>query len=284
MKFSLLPTLFFFLALLALTGCPSDTEVMPAYISLEDFDLQTPGLGPVTENITEVWAFLDGEFIGAFPLPARIPVPRAGTAELRLEPGVKQNGVSVTPEIYPFYTPVIRTVELTPGETIALGTPVIGYKPEVRFAIFEDFEENTVRAFSLQVVGDTLLERTQDQVRTGSYSGRIYLTPEKPIVEVASTELFRDLIASQQPVWLELDFLSDAAGRVGVTGVLGVDVIREFGPGFRPRNEWTKIYFNLTEIIFNSGLEEYRFNITTLLPAELTEGRVYLDNIKLLHF
>jgi len=282
MKPSLFPLIFSFLALLTLTGCPPDTEVGPAFVTLEGFDLQVQG--GATEAISEVWAFLDEEFIGAFPLPARIPVLRTGTAELRLEAGVKQDGVSATPDIYPFYTPVIRTVELVSGQTLALGTPTIGYKPEVNFAIIEDFELAAVRAFSIQVVGDTLLERTQEQVSTGAFSGRIYLSAEKPIVELASTEVFRNLLDNQQPVWLELDFLSEGLGRIGVSGALGVDVVREFGPGFRPRNEWTKIYFNLTQIIFDSQLEEYRFNISTLLPDDLTEGSVYLDNIKLLHF
>lgn len=284
MKLSLLPLLFTFLVLITSSGCSPDTEIGPAFVTLEGFDLQTPGQEGVTSAISEVWAFVDDEFVGAFPLPARIPVLRTGPVELRLEAGVKQDGVSATPDIYPFYTPVIRTVELVSGQTTELGTPTIGYKPEVNFAIFEDFELAAVRGFSVQVVGDTLLERTQEQVRSGTFSGRIYLSSEKPIVEVASTEAFQNLLDNQQPVWMELDFLSDGAGRIGVSGTRGVEVVREFGAGFRPRNEWTKIYFNLTQIIFDAELVEYRFNISTLLPDDLTEGSVYLDNIKLLHF
>jgi len=284
MRQSIILAAFYLVLLLLFTGCPPDTEVPPAFVTIAGFDLQTPTLGPVTEDISEVWAFLNDEFIGAFPLPARIPVLRAGAGELRLEAGVKQNGVSATPELYPFYTPVIQTVEFIPGQTTALGTLTIGYKPTASFAVFEDFEENRERAFSLQIVGDTLLERTQVQVRTGSFSGRIYLSTDSPVVEVSSTESFRNLTANQQPVWLELDFLSDGAGRLGITGARGIEVIREFGPGFRPRSEWTKIYFNLTQNIFDADLEEYRLNITTLLPPELAEGNVYLDNIKLLHF
>ena len=284
MKPSLLPLLFSFLALLALTGCPPDTEVGPAFVTLEGFDLQVPGQEGITSDISEVWAFLDNEFIGAFPLPARIPILSAGPAELRLEAGVKQDGVSTTPDIYPFYTPVIRTVELVSGQTTALGTPTIGYKSGVNFAIFEDFELASVRGFPVQVVGDTLLERTQEQVRTGAFSGRIYLSAAKPVVEVATAEIYRNLLDNQQPVWLELDFLSAGIGRIGVSGARGVEIVREFGPGFRDRNEWTKIYFNLTQIIFDANLEEYRFNISTLLPDGLDQGSVYLDNIKLLHF
>ncbi|MFT5999075.1 MAG: hypothetical protein ACI81P_001531 [Neolewinella sp.] len=272
--------------LLSFTGCPADLEVVPAFITIDSFDLQTPALGAATSDISEVWVFAgeNNNFIGAFPLPARIPIPRSGSTDLRLEPGVKQNGVSVTPEIYEFYTPVLITLELVPGETIDIGSPVIGYRPEARFAIFETFEEGFTRAFSERVRGDTSIILTQEVVRTGAFSGKIYLSDANPLVEVASTESFSGLTDVRRYVWLEMDFRSDANGQWGVTGANGIDVIRFFDAGFRPRAEWTKVYFNLTETITESTLEEYRVNLTTLLPAELSEGEVYLDNIKLIHF
>lgn len=271
-------------ALLSFSGCPPDNEFPPAFILLDGFDLQTPDLGPSTSDISEVWVFANGAFVGAFPLPARIPVLRSGSTEMRFEPGVKQNGISTTPEIYEFYTPVSRTLDLVPGETINLGTPVIGYKPEVKFAIFETFEPGIRRAFTEVVRGDTMLVPTQDFVRTGAFSGKIYLSDTNPLVEVASTQTFTGLTNERPYVWLEVDFRSDANAQWGVTGVEGIEVIRYFDPGFRPQNEWTKIYFNLSETIIFSTLSEYQLNLTTLLPEELSEGAVYLDNIKLLYF
>lgn len=271
---------------LSFTGCPADLEVIPAFITIDGFDLQTPALGPSTSDISEVWVFAgaNNNFIGAFPLPARIPISRTGSTALRFEPGVKQNGVSVTPEIYEFYTPVLRTLELVPGETIDMGTPVIGYRPEAKLAIFETFEAGFTRAFSQRVRGDTSIIVTQEVVRTGDFSGKIYLSDDNPLVEVASTESFSGLTDVRNYVWLEMDFRSDANGQWGATGANGIDIIRFFDAGFRPQTEWTKIYFNLTETIIESTLEEYRINLTTLLPPELSEGAVYLDNIKLIHF
>jgi hypothetical protein len=272
--------------LLSFTGCPADLEVIPAFITIDGFDLQTPELGPSTSDISEVWVFAgeNNNFIGAFPLPARIPITRTGSTAMRFEPGVKQNGVSVTPEIYEFYTPVFRTLELVPGETVDVGTPVIGYRPEARLAIFETFEPGFTRSFSELVRGDTSIVITQEAIRTGEFSGKIYLSDDNPLVEVASTESFSGLTDVRNYVWLEMDFRSDANGQWGATGANGIDIIRFFDAGFRPQTEWTKIYFNLTETIIESTLDEYRINLTTLLPPELSEGAVYLDNIKLLHF
>lgn len=269
---------------LTLTGCPADTDLVPAFITVEGFNLQTPGQGEPTSDIPEVWVFADAEFIGVFGLPALIPVPRAGSTQMRFEPGVRQNGVSAAPEPYDFYTPVNLTLDLAAGETIDVGTLAITYKPEVRFSIFESFEDGATRAFTDVVTGMGALVQTQEIVRSGNFSGKISLTSDDPVFEVASTERFFDLTGTRRYVWLEMDFLSAAEGRIGVSGDDGFSTPSLFDPGFRPRGDWTKIYFNITDIIVDLRLNPVQINLATILPQGTTEGDVYLDNIKLVHF
>ncbi|MEM6768948.1 MAG: hypothetical protein AAF597_00060, partial [Bacteroidota bacterium] len=103
-------------------------------------------------------------------------------------------------------------------------------------------------------------------------------------VLLSTGAIFSDLLETRPYVWLEVDFRSDVPTRFGISGQVGPDIARFFDPGFFPRSEWTKIYFNLSETIFRSQLEEYRFELNSVLPEDLTEGDVYLDNIKLLYF
>ncbi len=280
------PTLLFLLAsiLLTLTGCPPDTDLVPAFITVTGFELSTPGQGEPTSEIPEVWVFADAEFIGVFGLPARIPVPRAGSTQMRFEPGVRQNGVSAAPEPYDFYTPVNLTLDLAAGVTTDVGTLSITYKPEVRFSMFETFELGATRAFTQVVNGTGTLAPTQEIVRSGDFSGKISLTTDNPVFEVASAERFFDLTGTRRYVWLEMDFLSTAEGRIGVSGDSGLSNPSIFDPGFRPRGEWTKIYFNITDIIVDLQLDPVQVNLATILPQDATEGTVYLDNIKLVHF
>ena len=122
----LLSLCFALLAVLGFSGCPADLEIAPAIIVLDDLIFDAGAFpGGSTSNITEVWAFSGEEFLGAFPLPARIPVLAVGSTDIRLEAGVRQNGISSTPDFYEFYTPVERTLELVPGEVIDLGTQTI---------------------------------------------------------------------------------------------------------------------------------------------------------------
>ncbi|MEM6770273.1 MAG: hypothetical protein AAF597_06815, partial [Bacteroidota bacterium] len=165
---------FALLSVLLFSGCPADLEMAPAIIVVDDLIFDAGSFpGGSTSNITEVWAFDGLEFIGAFPLPARIPVLKAGPTDIRLEAGVRQNGISSTPEFYEFYTPVERTLDLVPGEVIDLGSPVITYRDDVQFGFVEDFEASQPRIFVNLVRGTLGLAAQQEVVRSGEFSGQI---------------------------------------------------------------------------------------------------------------
>ena len=277
--------LFSFLLLTLAAACVPDNEVPPAFVTVTDLELRVAGETDPSEAITEVWVFVDNVFEGAFPLPARVPILRAGETELRFEAGIRQNGVSATPDIYEFYTPVNVTADLVPGETLDLGVLTVSYRPEVKFAVFENFEDlSNGPVFSVQVAGEQGLVPTTERVRSGTQSGVIELTARDSLVEVATGRFLSGLTDERLSVWLEVDFLSDAPIQWGVSGLNGFDIVRSFDPISRPRNEWTKIYFNLTPAIILANVNEYTLNLSTLLPENLSEGKVYLDNIKLVHF
>lgn len=265
-----------------LTACPADLEVAPAFVTVEGFTLTTgPGQGAATTDVREVWAFIGEEFLGVFPLPARIPVHAVGTRELRLEAGIRQDGRSATPDVYPFYAPVTRSVDLSSGETTALGTLPLVYRPETVFGFVEDFE-GSERAFTT-ADGAGTLERQTETVRSGAGAGVILLTPGNPLTEVTTVRTFRGLDAVPINVWLEVDYRGDAAGVFGVTGERDALPVRVFDPGFRPRPEWTKIYFNLGPVIGSAALPELRVALSVLLASGSGAGAVYLDNVKLLY-
>ena len=96
-----------------------------------------------------------------------------------------------------------------------------------------------------------------------------------------------DLVGEIGQVWLEVDFRSDASVIWGVVEPVfpGESPRRFYDPGFIGQTNWTKIYFNLTEVIVLSDLPQYRFGLTAFLnDLEQDSGTIYLDNIKVLYF
>ncbi|MBB4079106.1 hypothetical protein GGR28_001723 [Lewinella aquimaris] len=270
---------------LLLTACPPDLEVAPALLLVEDFSLSTTeGQGAPTTEITEVWAFADEEFIGVFPLPARIPLLRVGTVAIRLEAGIHQDGRSVTPDIYPFYTSFSSSIDVASGQTLDLGVLPIRYRDETVFGFIEDFEPGRGRTFTEILAGTGGIRPQTDVVRSGGAAGAVELGDSNRLAEIATGQTFTGLATVPINVWLEVDYRGDAPAVFGVIGEQNGIAVRVFDPGFLPRDNWTKIYFNLGPVIGSSGLEQLQVAISTLLGDERDRGTVYLDNLKLLYF
>jgi hypothetical protein len=275
------------LTLLLFAGC-DEAEQEPSYLQLNGINFQVgQNEGAATQDIATIWVFLGNDFLGAYRLNARIPLLESGLTDVRFEFGVQENGVSATPNIYEFYAPVTLSIDLIPGEIIELERLEVRYSDDVIFALIEDFEPNRERAFTDVLVGENEIALTTSGVRSGQASGLIELSPDAPIFEAITAQSFDDLVGQIGQVWLEVDFRSDVPGLFGVATTTGVgnELGRLYDPGFVPRQEWTKIYFNLTGVIVESRLTEYKFAITTFLnDLEQESGALYLDNIKVLYF
>ena len=262
-------------------------EQEPAYVTFEGFNLTVDsGEGSASADINNVWVFANNVYLGTYDLPARIPMLLSGPTTLRFEAGVRENGLSFTPQIYPFYQSVTREVELVPGNTVNIGRQNIGYRSEAIFGFVEGFEPNRPRVFTEVVVGEGPIELTNQNIFEGDASGLIRLTDSFSVAEVLSEVDFSDLFDQgvEPRLWLEMDFLSEVQGLVGIVGPgdLG-EIVRAYNPGFLPRDEWTKIYFNLSEVYFESRVTEFRVGISVVLPEGETEANVYFDNIKLVY-
>lgn len=281
-----IPSLLIFALLLTLFAC-DDPEPSPAYLEIDAFtvDFNTSTQGSESSKITDVWVFADGLFLGAYDLPATVPILEEGDTEIRLEAGVLENGRSVTPNIYPFFEPFVRTVTLVPGQTTAL-TAETSYRNDTQFGFVENFEADQPRIFNVNWFGIPELGLTRDTVFEGEFSGVLSLDRDNPIAVIATDFDFTDLLSQTNPnVWLEINYRSTATVAWGVVGIDDFSPVEVFDVGFLPSTEWNKIYLNLSQSIFNSDLDEYSIAFQAFLSDEdQTEAAVYLDNIKLLYF
>lgn len=275
----------FFLLVLSFSAC-DEPEPEPAYLIVEG--AIDPNTGETDEDLAifEVWLFVDSVFLGAYDLPARIPILTTGSATIELSWGIRQDGRSQVPEAYPFYTTIVQTLDLIPGNTINLGTLPVTYTSETNIIINEDFEPGGQPAFPIILTGTGGIQVSTQDVYQGQGSGKITLTEANPTVEVASRESFTGLTDQMRGnVWIEINFRSDVPVIWGVTGVLpGMGFSRFYDPGFVASTRWQKIYLNVTAPVGTSTLEAYNFGLfTTLNGTELTEANVFLDNIKVLY-
>ena len=125
--------------------------------------------------------------------------------QMRFFPGIRANGVSTLPDIYPFYQRYEANPNLTLTDTVALA-PTTSYLPSSLVAINEDFE--TSNSFVDEVDGDTetKLVLTTDVVFEGERSGYIAINADHPVIEVANLPIHQGIPINGTPVYLEINY------------------------------------------------------------------------------
>lgn len=290
MRMKLLTTLTALAILLAGCDVINPAEDIPAYLHIKPFSFTSnPDAGSASTKITEGWVTVNGEFLGAYTLPATLPVLVEGEATVKVEAGMKDNGVGILSEIYPFYTPYTVTLDLK-AATVDTIQPTTTYRSDAKFAFIEDFEVST-NIFTDDVDGDsnTKIVSTFSEAFEGQGVGKIVLTKDHPLIRTATAfeHKFSNLQEKSVYVYLELNYKSDVDVAWGIVAYPEGQFSTPqtiYDPVFVARDEWTKIYFNLSMLLFDSKAKEYQITLVTQLPTGKEQAVVLLDNIKLVHF
>ncbi|NJO87225.1 MAG: hypothetical protein HC821_04310 [Lewinella sp.] len=256
-------------------GC-NPAEAEPVYLLIEGVELRTNEAqqGAATQDVTEAWVFVNNVLLGVFDLPARVPVLADGEAEIRVEMGVRENGLSQLPNIFPFYAPYETNLTLVAGQTYALGILPFGYRSTTVFGIIEDFENNRPRIFTDLLTGNSSLRISNSNPRSGSNCGQLTLDLSNPVAEI--TSLLNFLPQGLTPeYWLEVDVLADVPvvwGLVGFDGqgALGRYLALAHGPMANGPNSISTSLIYLTFLTSTPSASAFR---PTSKKMELTAGR-----------
>lgn len=263
-------------------------EIIPAYIRIDSIQLQpNPALGNneayLSHNITDAWVYINGKLLGAYEMPFTVPVIAEGENQVIILPGIKLNGISGTRAIYPFWGSYETTLNFK-NEEIATIAPTTMYANLSVFPFIEDFEGASV-AFSPTINSDTIIVKTQEDVFSEGYSGKIHITKERPRFELHSST-FITLPKYYQPAFIELDYKTQTEITLGLTAYFS-DQTTSTTPilAVNPSETWKKIYINLTPTLSHLGSAvKFKLFIGGILPNNLQEAKVFLDNIKIVHF
>jgi hypothetical protein len=265
----------------------------PAYVYIENvfFEADTMlGQGSSSSNITDVWVSVDGQVLGANTFPALFPVildENFQTNSVRVSAGIKDNGITNTRTIYPFYDPYIETLKLEPGKTDTF-RPTLHYPSNANVILVEDFEDPNQPIFTDELDGNpnTEMITQMDEVFEGNYSGALVLDSANLDCTVGTSTRYynlRDISATS--VYLEMDFKTNTPFQVGIIAHYGPsDTEVLYKGGVNATTSWKKIYFNLTQEVFGSNATEYSVIIRALKYVDIEQPEIYVDNIKLLHF
>lgn len=274
-----------------LAGCSlfyEEDKGVPAYIHIPAIELVTNPAqeGTSSQNIRDVWVFVDGNVQGVYPLPTTFPILRDGPITFKLNAGIAVNGISATRAIYPFYRQYDTTMVLVRGRTDTI-RPVTTYNSQITFGYMEDFES---QGFSL---------RTTNQSDT-TFLPRETLAPGEAYEGVGAMGFAVDGRASNfmcetiqafnfpggggRAIFLELNYRNNIPFDVGLQIIEadGQFIDQPLVTLAPSAGIWRKQYVNFTPFVQGRTGVTYRVIFNASHGGGAEAGRVFVDNLKLI--
>lgn len=272
------------------SGCDiiNPDEAIPAYIYIADIEVvKNPDLagkeGSLNNEVTDAWISANGKIIGAYELPATIPIIAEGEIEIFIAAGIKKNGQTGDREIYPFWSNYTTTIHAVPGKIDTL-KPKVMYRSNTKFVWKENFETSSISLDSTINSQMDSIGRTNDpnEVLEPIWSGVVEM-PRTGLFEVQTKEDY-ELPGLGADVYLEVSF----KGNVGVQfGFISRSPTRGSQVPImiaNPREKWTKYYISLKEDLGSLPQDaRQRIFIGVYNLDSTIKPKFYLDNLKLMY-
>jgi len=276
----MLQRILYFILIFSFFSCNKENNDIPSYVKIDDVDLlYNQDFGANTENITDVWFYIDDNLQGVYEMPVEFPILNEGIQNIRIKAGVKANGIASTRIQYPFYNSYFDTIELNQDESKII-SPIFTYNDEFTPAPdqIEDFESSGT------IIDSTLNSEIDFSIISENQNHYAYAKIDTPNINFeASTQ---DLILPQQgaPVYLEIDYKSSTEFLVGMYINYSQDVVKRELLWVTPKQDWNKIYINLTSTVSESiGAISFKVFINMRRNDPSISEEISFDNVKILY-
>jgi hypothetical protein len=243
--------------------------------------------GSDSHRIEEVWVYTETDVLGAFPLPADIPLSPeqlGPEANLQLLAGIRANAISATRQPYPFYEAIPTSLPVTYGgrDTLSL---VLGYTEQTQVILAENFE--SANRFKMSNTSTAEIIRTEDPdwVFEGSGSGFAELSSDQQVLIASTNEQQYDL-SSSGPVWLEMNYRCSQPFAVGLAAANLLNSSRIPILVLNPTEDiWKKIYLDLGPVIRSTpDATNYEIILEAFYDNSQAVTNIAFDNFKLLRY
>lgn len=280
---------------LSFSACIEESNPpIPAYIYVPSMDFElhnTATQGTGSQRITDAWVSVNDQLIGVDNFPALLPfiIPEDSIGKplkVVVRPGIENNGIVNKKYDYPFFEPYIEYRVLEQGVTDTI-RPKTYYSSNARIIIVDDFESAGVQlGLDIDTNSVTKIIKSDEDVFEGNYSGKFVLDSINNVLSVATNRSYANIqdAARASAVYLEMNYKTELPISVGIVSYMGRDSATHIIGGVNPKDSWNKIYFNFTEKMFGLNADNYKVFFEVRNTSGLSNPKVYIDNIKLVHY
>lgn len=277
-------------------------EAIPAYVKVSGFTLSDTFGNPVyDQDITEVWAFLDGKYVGTFGLPVPepgipVPVAEGQNNQLKLYAGIKADRIEQQRVQYPFYSP--DSVDgLVAGQTYTInlnGTAKARVSKLMMNSFIERFESGSTFTASNGSELERLRHSATTDVAQAPGGGEFYIQNRYQGLDTAGEYL--DILQTvpmpmptvRRELYLECQYRSTLPMAVGIratraNGSLTPKRLQQLV--LNPSPTWKKLYVYLYDEVSSANSAPDSFDqIQILFSSGLAKNSsdfIAVDNVRL---
>lgn len=285
----------FIFMLLFIPGCDKfeGNQTVPSYLQIDSLGFTTDisYQGTASQNLLDVWLYVDDDLIGGFEMPVQIPVLAEGFHKLEIRPGIILNGISDTRAPYPLIKPIVVPDYNLIIDSVQLVYGASQYLDNVEFVWMEDFEDPNLMILKAND-SDTGIVITQPANAQGAfidefseYSGICYLDHERSYLLLVSDDgTGKGFVFKRGDfIFLELHYKNNLPLVIGAfIQKMDNTIQKRSFLIVNPTEHWKKIYVNFTPMV-NETTDAVNYKIYIEADKSLIAGNgiIMLDNIKL---
>jgi hypothetical protein len=263
---------------------------MPAYIYIPKVDFSTnyATQGTQSNKITDVWVFANDALVGAFELPAMVPVIASGNTRIVISAGVMINGVSNTRAINSLMNNYQATIDLQPSKIDTI-QPSLTYATSTNFLWLEDFD-NVGISLIRSATSANPVSRTPYKAFEGANCMAAITTLDNRIWQAETADDFAVKISG--PTFLELNYRTTTTLNIGamvINGGIPQTIpylsLRSTIDTATQQSVWKKVYVNLSSVVKSQGANA-RFKVIFSNIHNATDPQtdsIFIDNLKLMN-
>ncbi len=285
MKYSLISLLLGF-SLLQSCRVFNPDEIIPSYIYINDIIVKpTANQGTSSDNLSDAWVYVNGNLIGTYELPSKVPIHAEGNYNLQVFAGIKKSGLTNLRIQHDFFNSFDTTINSIANNLDTI-TPKVTYESTANIWI-EDFEDPGIK-FSAMPYSDTVIEITtvNSQVYEGNGAGKIEFNGSHLFFESRTNETsFNAFPRGGRPVYMELNYKSNEVLTIGIyhNNISGGLVKEEYINLFPSGDKWKKTYLVLTDIV-SPQIRATEFEIYLQVEKDKSSSPlVLIDNLKVMY-
>jgi hypothetical protein len=263
----------------SLVSCKKYAAADPAiFISPSTIAVSTTtAQGSGSHKITDLWVYVNGKFIGAYPTTNTFPaVTKNQAVSIDVFAGVLDNGIKASRTFLPFYEPLHFDTTVEAGKTITRPF-TFKYRAATNFTWTENFEGQGISMVKSPVSNNNFTIKSGSDGFEGRY---LYIAGDgnNPIVQIQSSGSGFGLPASNANVYLELNYKCNDFVTIGL---INADGLQKEAFTLNASSTWNKIYISLASTVNTDYTSTHKVFFKMLKKDGYPDPELFLDNVKL---